>query len=323
MKYANMLAGAAAAVALALAISTTGTYAQAHAVAIASAMPSAPPVTPPSAAPAPPNSDRRLAAQLPVVDRIADILQHARDDYNGDRARAITALNHTREDLRSALKADNQAEPSNQNIPNTPVESAAGSENGTMAASNERLQDARTMINQVIDNLRQDGHDYGGFRLKAIADLEQARDDITDALLQVNGGGAGASDRSLAATASLTERSIDELQHARMDYDGHRVAAIDALNKARSDLANAMKADNQHEDVMHPVPGASPQGTGGTDDMSQAASNAHLRNARGMIDQAIQNLKADNHDFGGFRVKAIADLQQAESEIDKALAPAM
>lgn len=342
MIYAKIIAGAGAAAALALFASVAAGNAQTQASFVAaprasatvitstiapSVPPATPPVTPPptppvvtpSAVPPPaaPGSDRRLAAQLPVVDRVMDILQHARDDYNGDRARAIDALNKAREDLRAALKADNIT-----NIPNTPIESAAGSESGSMAQSNEHISDARSMLDQVIANLQRDNHDYHGYRVKAIEDVRNARADLTDALVDVNRGGGGnkiPSDRSVAGTLASTERAIDTLQRARMDYEGHRAAAIKALNDAREDLAAALKADSSHE-VPSPVPTVSASLPGGTDDTSQAASNARLREARALVVAAIANLKNDNHDYGGYRVQAIEDLQLAQSELDKALA---
>jgi hypothetical protein len=319
MNYATLIAGTASAACLALLTPIAVTATQSHAsapnpsptVITSTIAPSAPPVMPPS--------DRSLAAQLPVIDRVMDILQHARDDYNGDRARAITALNHAREDLRLALRADNQAEPSAAPIPNTPIESAAGSEGGSMRSSNERISDARAMLDGVIANLQRDAHDYGGYRLKAIADVRAARALLTDSLRDANAGSSGRSDPSLSATMSLVERSIDTLQRARMDYDGHRAAAIGFLNDARADIASALKFDNNRENNGQPVTSPAPQKPAGTDDTSQAASNARIRDARNMVANAIDNLQNDNHDYGGNRVKALEDLQKAASELDRAL----
>jgi hypothetical protein len=321
MNYATLLVGTATAASLALLTPMAVTATQSH----ASAPNPSPTVVTSTIAPKPPSvvppSDRSLAAQLPVIDRVMDILQHARDDYNGDRARAITALNHAREDLRLALRADNQSEPSAAPVPNTPIESAAGAERGSMKASNERIEDARAMLDGVIANLQHDAHDYGGYRVKAIADVQAARASLTDALRDANAGnpGAGRSDRSLSSTMSLVERSIDTLQRARMDYDGHRAAAIGFLNEARTDLAAALQFDNSKEYKGQPVGSPAPQKPGGTDDTSQAASDARIRDARNMVATAIDNLQNDNHDYGGNRVKALEDLQKAASELARAL----
>jgi hypothetical protein len=320
MNYSTLLAGTASAAFLAL-LTPMAVTATLHASA---PYPSPTGITS-TIAPRPPSvvppSDRSLAAQLPVIDRVTDILQRARDDYNGDRARAITALNHAREDLRLALRADNQTEPSAAPVPNTPIESAAGAEGGSMKASNERIEDARAMLDGVIANLQHDAHDYGGYRVKAIADVQAARASLTDALRDANAGnpGAGRSDHSLSATMSLVERSIDTLQRARMDYDGHRAAAIGFLNEARIDLAAALQFDNSKEYKGQPVGSPSPQKPGGTDDSSQAASDSRIRAAQNMVATAIDNLQKDNHDYGGNRVKAIEDLQKAASELARAL----
>jgi hypothetical protein len=39
------------------------------------------------------------------------------------------------------------------------------------------------LVGLVVEDLQQDAHDYGGFRVKAIQSLEQARDQLHSALL--------------------------------------------------------------------------------------------------------------------------------------------
>ena len=44
------------------------------------------------------------------------------------------------------------------------------------------LQMSRRMVGRVIDRLNHDQHDYGGNRVRAIQALNQAREDLTQAL---------------------------------------------------------------------------------------------------------------------------------------------
>ena len=48
-------------------------------------------------------------------------------------------------------------------------------------------------------------------------------------------------------------------------------------------------------------------------------SDRNLRAVRSHIDAQINQLQNDQHDYGGHRVRAIADLQAARAEIDAAL----
>jgi len=52
----------------------------------------------------------------------------------------------------------------------------------TQGQSNRNLWYVRRRIEGLIDQLQNDRHDYGGYRVKAIADLQQARNDIVNAI---------------------------------------------------------------------------------------------------------------------------------------------
>ena len=49
-------------------------------------------------------------------------------------------------------------------------------------ASNENIEFVRRYVERAIDMLQHDAHDYNGYRLKAIADLQAARQQLLLAL---------------------------------------------------------------------------------------------------------------------------------------------
>jgi hypothetical protein len=48
--------------------------------------------------------------------------------------------------------------------------------------SAKNLKKVRYMVERLIDELQRDRHDYGGYRVKAVGALQQARADIEQAL---------------------------------------------------------------------------------------------------------------------------------------------
>ena len=52
--------------------------------------------------------------------------------------------------------------------------------------------------------------------------------------------------RNLVNVRSGLERLIDQLQHDQADYGGYRVRAIEAMQRARADLAAALRWDALH-----------------------------------------------------------------------------
>ena len=53
--------------------------------------------------------------------------------------------------------------------------------------------------------------------------------------------------------------------------------------------------------------------------MRMQGSDQNLRVERRRLEGIIDQLQRDRHDYGGHRVRAIADLQQARAELDTAL----
>ena len=51
----------------------------------------------------------------------------------------------------------------------------------------------------------------------------------------------------------------------------------------------------------------------------EVGSAKNMKKVRYMLERAIDELQHDRHDYGGYRVKAIAALQQARADIEQAL----
>lgn len=58
--------------------------------------------------------------------------------------------------------------------------------------------------------------------------------------------GERGSARNLLRIRKQLERDIDQIQHDRRDYGGHRETAIDALQKARQAIEDAIEYDRSH-----------------------------------------------------------------------------
>lgn len=140
----------------------------------------------------------------------------------------------------------------------------------TDCASNSSLAHVHRRLDGAIDQLQHDQRDYGGHRVDAINDLQNARAQLvaaeqwaanTDrenpacmrAYGPTGGGdvswgvrGQGGSNRDVWYVSSWTENMIDQLERDQHDYDGHRVAAINAMQAARSQLLAAERYAGSH-----------------------------------------------------------------------------
>jgi len=128
-------------------------------------------------------------------------------------------------------------------------------------SSDNNLRFARYRVEENIDMLQRDRHDYHGYRVLAIAKMQDAREQINQALrydrqadwaaplaaARANAIGIdNRSDRNLLAVRGNVERIVDMLQRDNHDYGGHRVAAIGLLQQARTDLTLGLRADARH-----------------------------------------------------------------------------
>ena len=270
-------------------------------------------------------SDQNLRYTRAYVERALDTLSHDQSDYGGHRVAAISDLQTARTDLASALQFDK--DPDDAVIP-TDVRSSdtdiAAFERGQFA-SNENVEHTRTVVERSITMLQQDSHDYGGFRVKAIGALEAARDQLTDALQYFSAHGGdmgGGSDDNLRFSRLYLERAVDMLQHDAHDYSGHRVSAITDIQRAQEDLSSALEHDsNRDRDDVIPT-----RAMAGDEDLEtfyarrQFNSDQNLSFVSRYVERAIDMLQKDQHDYAGFRVKAVTDLVAAREQLSAALA---
>ncbi|HEV7178807.1 MAG TPA: hypothetical protein VGN11_02985 [Candidatus Baltobacteraceae bacterium] len=130
-------------------------------------------------------------------------------------------------------------------------------------ASNHDLARVHRRLDGAIDQLSHDQRDYGGRRVDALGDLQRARTEIVageqyaigaghdnPACFNANGRtggsdanwgrrGQGGSNGNLLSVRRWVERMIDQLQRDQRDYGGHRVAALNDLQQARTQLLAA------------------------------------------------------------------------------------
>jgi hypothetical protein len=139
----------------------------------------------------------------------------------------------------------------------------------TDCASNSNLAYVHRRLDGAIDQLAHDQRDYGGHRVDAINDLQNARAQLVEAERRAvntdrenpactkaygpTGGsdvswgarGDAASDRDLRYVSMWVGSMIDQLQRDQRDYGGHRIAAISAMQAARIQLAEAERYDRR------------------------------------------------------------------------------
>jgi hypothetical protein len=51
----------------------------------------------------------------------------------------------------------------------------------------------------------------------------------------------------------------------------------------------------------------------------EIGSARNIRNVRAMLEKLIDQLQRDQHDFGGYRVRALEDMRRARQSLDQAL----
>jgi hypothetical protein len=268
-------------------------------------------------------SDQNLRFTRAYVERGYDMLSHDQADYGGHRVAAMSDINNARNDLTAALRYDRA--PDDAVIPTgtRPGDTDIANFERNQSASNKNIEFVRTLVERSIDMLQHDAHDYGGYRLKAIAALQAAHEQLADAIAYRDahrGMPQPASDQNLRYTRLYVNRAIDMLQHDQRDYSGHRAAAVTDLQRAQADLMSALRYDANKEDAVLPTHALS-----GDEDLDaffmrgQFASDLNIAYVRRYVERSIDMLQHDAHDYNGFRVKAIADLQAARAQLLLAL----
>jgi hypothetical protein len=262
-------------------------------------------------------SDSNMAYVSRYVQNAASALQADRHDYNGHRAAAVADIARARVDIANALAFDNSHDRFNYTAAARANAVDIATFQRTQAGSDRSLAYVKANLLNALDMLRRDRPAYNGWRLRAISDLEAARDQIATALRQdvsVEQPGV-ASDSNIRFTRAYIQRGINMLQADRSDYAGHRIAAIGAMQNADNDLVAALRADRADESVPAVQALAVP-----ADFMTtQRASNRNIAYARTYVEHAIDMLQHDQHDYNGFRVKAVQQLAVAREQLLDAL----
>ena len=121
------------------------------------------------------------------------------------------------------------------------------------------------------------------------------------------------SDQQLVQAFRVLQSVHKTLKMADHDYGGHRSEAMNDISKAEHQLQHALQHQGQKAPkggttaapAWHPEP--------------QKLSNAQLAAAIPTLQKTITVLEKANHDYGGHRGKALADLHQATTQLQKAL----
>ncbi|HLJ82788.1 MAG TPA: hypothetical protein VKT51_01265 [Candidatus Eremiobacteraceae bacterium] len=246
------------------------------------------------------------------IERANDYLANDQHDYGGHRVAAMTDINRARADIASALAYDNSHPGAHPMINQaSPVDEAAFVR--SQQGSNNNLTYVRAYLERAIDMMQRDNTDYGGYRVKAIADTQAARDQIV-AALSTYSHESDRSDDNIRFVRGYIARGVAMLNRDQPDYNGHRTAAINDMNAADADLLAAIRADRADESVPAVADLARPAMIG------QNASDNNIRYVRAYVEKAIDMLNRDQHDYSGYRVKAIENLHDARQQLLAALA---
>jgi hypothetical protein len=134
--------------------------------------------------------------------------------------------------------------------------------------------------------------------------------------------------RIAIALAELHE-TVADLRRAPHDFGGHRVEAIKACHAAIKQLRLSLEyRENKTGAAANNAPGAAgnlpqPSGNGGLTNspayQQEKAAHPQIEWAINKINEAIADLQAAPHDFGGHRADAVADCQAAVKQLQLAL----
>ncbi|HMF19263.1 MAG TPA: hypothetical protein VKE98_18800 [Gemmataceae bacterium] len=129
-----------------------------------------------------------------------------------------------------------------------------GAQKEPQAISNAQLRQALNVLQSIKLTLKGADHDYGGHRVKAIADISKAQNQLNLALKNApkkKGKGKGKSnplpepqalsDAQLLESMVFLKETVQLLGKANHDYGGHRAAAVEDLHRAIRQLDLALK----------------------------------------------------------------------------------
>jgi hypothetical protein len=126
------------------------------------------------------------------------------------------------------------------------------------------------------------------------------------------------SNHQLEQTLRLLQAVNGTLKTADHDYGGHRLNGVKDSEAAMAQLGRALASQHDAQKLPKGWKGSESGGKNWHPE-SQKLSNAQLAASIPVFQKAIQNLEKANHDYGGHRVKAIADLKTTMAQIETAL----
>jgi hypothetical protein len=132
---------------------------------------------------------------------------------------------------------------------------ARGAQKEPQVISNAQLRQALNVLQSIKLTLKGADHDYGGHRVKAIAEVTKAQNQLNLALKNAPKKGKGKgkgksnplpepqalSDAQLMESVAFLKDTVQLLEKANHDYGGHRAAAVDDLHRAIRQLNLALK----------------------------------------------------------------------------------
>ena len=113
-----------------------------------------------------------------------------------------------------------------------------------------------------------------------------------------------------AARADL-QQARAQLQAALANKGGHRVKAIEHVNRAIAFVNSGIAFDRRHNHAQRPL--------GEVFDTSTAPDQPHMQAALDHLRQAKSNLERATSDKGGYRKKAIDEVNDAIDETKKGI----
>ena len=235
-------------------------------------------------------SNQNLREARRHVEIAIDELHRDPADYGGHKEKAVDDLTQARALLEQGLSYQRDhnrvngspvpatggmvPRPVNGNDNDNDRDSGNGNGNGYngsgrilgQGAANANVQDVRAHVEAAIDALGRDARDYGGFKEQAMDKLQAARSELEASLDFVNNPGVRnggnrpvVSDANLRFVDTHIGAAIERLDADRNDYGGHRVAAINDLNTARTYIGSALSYDASHGTDQRTV--VNPNGT--------------------------------------------------------------
>ncbi|MBX3111486.1 MAG: hypothetical protein KF857_05690 [Fimbriimonadaceae bacterium] len=128
------------------------------------------------------------------------------------------------------------------------------------------------------------------------------------------------SDALMRQAAKEIQKAHGILQHALPIYSGHRVNAMVDCVEADKQIALGLRYDRRHNEGQAPANTPDNASPSRYTKEQVAKSNNMLKKAAEVLAHAKEKLSKGNNEYGGHRVEAIKQVDQALAQIRQALA---